>query len=77
MKKPMSPVTFCRIQKAAGISNLALAKMLHKSPQSVSNYRTGYQAIVPHVAAFMKALAEKKAPKIVKKPKHRVPMVAL
>lgn len=71
MKKPMAPATFRRIQAAAGISNVALAKALHKSPQSISNYRTGYQAIVPHVAAYMKALAEKKPLKIVKKAGHK------
>lgn len=73
MKKPMSPITFRQIQKAAGKTNLQLAKMLHKSPQSISNYRTGYQAIVPHVAAAMKELRDGVKPKTVKKPAYRKP----
>lgn len=73
MKKPMAPATFRQIQKAIEKTNLELAKILHKSPQSISNYRTGYQAIVPHVAATMKALRDGMKPKVVKKPGYKKP----
>lgn len=72
MKKPMSPIAFKRLQKQSGKTNLQLAALLHKSPQSISNYRTGYQAIVPHVAAAMKALVDKPKAKVFRRRGHKV-----
>lgn len=46
---------FIRMQKALGWSNVKMAKHLRKTAQSVSNYRTGRQAIPEHVKVMIRS----------------------
>lgn len=51
----MTPAEFKRKQTALGWSNARMAKHLRKTPQSVSNYRTGRQSVPEHVDVLIDA----------------------
>lgn len=51
----MTPDEFKRRQTALGWTNAKMASHLRKTPQSISNYRTGRQKIPEHVDVLMKS----------------------
>ena len=51
----MTPEEFKRRQTALGWTNARMAGHLRKTAQSVSNYRTGRQAIPAHVDVLLEA----------------------
>lgn len=55
----MTPAEFKRKQSALGWSNSRMAKHLRKTPQSISNYRTGRQAIPEHVEILIEATVKR------------------
>jgi len=51
----MTPEDFKRKQSALKWTNTKMARHLRKTPQSISNYRTGRQQIPEHVEFLLEA----------------------
>lgn len=60
----MLPDTFKSFQKELGLSNTGLGWKLHRTAQSVSNYRTGRQAIPSIVAHVLQQLVTERRARV-------------
>lgn len=64
----MTPDEFKRRQTALGWTNARMASHLRKTPQSISNYRTGRQTIPEHVDVLLDSAIQSLRAEPVKSP---------